>query len=70
MRYIITLQWFGSNGMNVATMSDVVPVNGRTREQLYNHIFGKVTTQHGAPPARTSVLLFSLEPDQIEGAAA
>ncbi|MGW4125468.1 hypothetical protein [Nocardia sp. NPDC004711] len=44
MHYIITVQWLGLNGMNVAPNSGVVPVNGRTREQLYGHIFGQVTT--------------------------
>ncbi|MFE5290429.1 hypothetical protein ACFRAQ_36245 [Nocardia sp. NPDC056611] len=72
LHYIITVQWSTSQN-NTSTMSGVVPVNGRTREQLYAYIFGQVNTQNGAPPARTSVLFFSLEPNNLaasSGAAA
>ncbi|MGV9666949.1 hypothetical protein [Nocardia niigatensis] len=69
MHYIITVQYTAANGLNVSTMSGVMAVNGRTREQLYADIYGKVTSHHGAPPARTSVLFFDLAPDKIDTVA-
>jgi hypothetical protein len=71
MHYLITVQWTAANGgQNVATHSDVISVAGRTRRQLYEAIFAHVTGQQGAPPQRTSVEFFSLEPNTIGGSAA
>ncbi|MFE2994187.1 hypothetical protein ACFXG4_04135 [Nocardia sp. NPDC059246] len=65
--YLITLQWTAPNGStNVYTETGITP-GGRTREQMYLTIFNRVTAQHGAPPARTSILFFSLEPNNLTG---
>lgn len=63
--YIITLQWTAPNGANnIYTESGIAP-GERTREQTYITIFNRVTAQHGAPLARTSVLFFSLAPNDM-----
>lgn len=66
--FIITAQWTGPTGANnVATESGAAIANGRTRGQVFNWIFDQLCAQHGAPRARTSILFFSLEPDDIVG---
>lgn len=66
--YIITIQYSGPNSLEVATMSGTVAAKGRTREQLYMWVFDQAISQTGAPPARSSISYFSLEPDNlIEG---
>ncbi|WP_280412635.1 tautomerase family protein [Nocardia asiatica] len=66
--YVITVQWSASNGLNVATNSGLIPADGRTRAQMYDDIFASATRHLGAPPAYTSVLFFSLEPNQVQAA--
>ncbi|WP_280195940.1 hypothetical protein [Nocardia farcinica] len=64
LHYVITVQFNASNGMNVATSRGVIPRDGRTRAQLFEDIFADAIKQCGAPPVYTSVMFFSLEPNQ------
>jgi hypothetical protein len=67
LHYLITVQWTApSGGLNVTTNSGVIPADGRTRAQMYDAIFAQMAAQQGAPPQRTSVLFFSLEPNEAD----
>lgn len=71
LHYLITINWVASNGsLNTSTNDGVIPANGRTRAQLYAAIYAQVTAQQGAPPQRTSVTFFSLEPNTVGVSAA
>ncbi|MFF4026904.1 hypothetical protein ACFYY5_29050 [Nocardia elegans] len=66
LHYVITLQWSDARGINnCGTYSDVISPDGRTRMQLYLDILNHAAREYGAPPDRSSVLFFSLEPNEI-----
>ncbi len=68
--WLLTMQWTAPNGsLNVWTEAGVIGADGRTRAQLLEFLLTQAASRHGAPPARTSLLFFSLEPNELGRAA-
>lgn len=65
--WIITLQVFKPQGGTsfVDCHGTVTPVEGATRKKLFEQAKAHVCKQVGVDPARTTVMYFSLEPDEL-----
>lgn len=65
--WILTLQSQSPDGrIGTANGSGVVTPNpGQTRQDLFQQAFQYVCDQSGITPARSNVLFFSLEPNEL-----
>ena len=64
--WILTLQVFKQGGTSfVDTHGTVTPTEGTTRKQLFEQAKAYLCKHVGVDPARTTVMYFSLEPDEL-----
>jgi hypothetical protein len=72
MHWVITIQWVhpGNGSNEIAMDHGTIAAGGRTRQQMFNELFGRTAARSGAPVSKTAVLFFSLEPNHIGESAA
>jgi hypothetical protein len=63
--WVITLSWNIGATACQQTGTGTSPLAGTSRAGAYEQIYAHACRGMGAPPASTTVLFFSLEPDEL-----